>query len=378
MPGALKAIGALVLVAVVFIVAAIVGGGGDEGSAIPGAAPAPEQQTAGHGAGHRASTADRTPEELGYPEFATNNTTRVGGGDPASNAAAVALAVYPSATPAQRPDAVTFVNACDWQSAIAASVLMAAPVGAPLLISGVGRAARDQLGRLRRARPAGEPPPPTARRSSRSASAAAPGGLRRKRSRATGAAAAAAIAALRDRLVGGPPRHVVIASDRPGFRDARRRLGGPLRRPGALHRRRLAAGGDGRGAAAAPEGAGLRARPLLGDLLDGRAPDREDRQTGAARLRRGPGRQRDRPGALPNGDFGWNVNDPGHGFVVARSRLATRRRRGGSALRLGNLGAAAAQRRRRYAPGRAARISARRQARATRRTRPAPSTTTSG
>ena len=40
--------------------------------------------------------AAQTPDELGYPAFATANTTRVGGADPASNAAGVALATYPS------------------------------------------------------------------------------------------------------------------------------------------------------------------------------------------------------------------------------------------------------------------------------------------
>ena len=59
----------------------------------------------------------------------------MGGPDPASNAAGVALATYPSTQPSQQPQAVTLVDADDWRSAIAASVLMAAPLGAPVLIS---------------------------------------------------------------------------------------------------------------------------------------------------------------------------------------------------------------------------------------------------
>ena len=47
--------------------------------------------------------------------------------------------------------------------------------------------------------------------------------------------------------------------------------------------------------------------------------DRQDRQPGPAGLRRGPGDQRDRLRPLRDGGFGWNINDPGHGFVVARS-----------------------------------------------------------
>ena len=77
-----------------------------------------------------------TAETLGYPTFATNNTTRIGGSDPASIAAAAALAVFPSTTASQRPKAVTLVPAGDWAGAIAASVLMAEPVRAPILISG--------------------------------------------------------------------------------------------------------------------------------------------------------------------------------------------------------------------------------------------------
>ena len=53
-------------------------------------------------------------EELGYPAFATANTTRVGGAEPASNAAAVALATYPSTDAAQQPAAVALVDAGDW------------------------------------------------------------------------------------------------------------------------------------------------------------------------------------------------------------------------------------------------------------------------
>jgi hypothetical protein len=66
--------------------------------------------------------------------LATKNTTRVAGADPAADAAAVAQAVYPSVTPAQRPKAVALVDGNDWRSALAASVLMASPVRAPILL----------------------------------------------------------------------------------------------------------------------------------------------------------------------------------------------------------------------------------------------------
>src|SRR4051794_32124024 len=47
---------------------------------------------------------------LGFPSFATKNTTRIGGGDAVADAAAIARAVYPAATPDTRPDAVTLVD----------------------------------------------------------------------------------------------------------------------------------------------------------------------------------------------------------------------------------------------------------------------------
>ena len=70
---------------------------------------------------------------LGFPQFATKNTTRIGGADAVADAAGVARAVYPAATGGTRPDAVTLVDDRDWRSALAASVFAARPVRAPLL-----------------------------------------------------------------------------------------------------------------------------------------------------------------------------------------------------------------------------------------------------
>lgn len=72
---------------------------------------------------------------LGFPAFATKNTTRVGGADPVADAAAVAQAVYPATDTASRPKAVTLVDKDDWQAGIAASSLIAEPIGAPVLLS---------------------------------------------------------------------------------------------------------------------------------------------------------------------------------------------------------------------------------------------------
>jgi ell wall binding domain 2 (CWB2) len=76
------------------------------------------------------------PVQIGYPIIATKNTTRVDGPDPIADAAGVALAVYPSVGPGTHPPVVTIAPTGDWQAAIAASVLMAAPIRAPILLSG--------------------------------------------------------------------------------------------------------------------------------------------------------------------------------------------------------------------------------------------------
>ncbi len=80
--------------------------------------------------------ADAKPEvDLGFPSFATKNTTRVAASDPVAVAAATARAVYPGLTPESRPGAVALVDRRDWRTALAASVLMSSPVRAPLLLA---------------------------------------------------------------------------------------------------------------------------------------------------------------------------------------------------------------------------------------------------
>jgi hypothetical protein len=94
---------------------------------------------------------------LGFPALATKNTTRVGGKDPVADAAAVATAVYPSRSTTTRPAIVSLVDKGDWQSGIAASVLMSAPLRAPVLFGsrdGVPDATSEALSQLK---PRGSP-----------------------------------------------------------------------------------------------------------------------------------------------------------------------------------------------------------------------------
>lgn len=73
--------------------------------------------------------------QLAASGLATKNTTRLGGGDPVADAAAVALATHPGLTPATRPQAVVLVDDRDWPATLAASALASSPLRAPLLYS---------------------------------------------------------------------------------------------------------------------------------------------------------------------------------------------------------------------------------------------------
>jgi hypothetical protein len=71
----------------------------------------------------------------GAAGLATKNTTRLGGSDPATDAAAVARAVYPGLTTGTRPQVVVLVDQHDWPAALAVSALASTPLSAPLLYS---------------------------------------------------------------------------------------------------------------------------------------------------------------------------------------------------------------------------------------------------
>jgi hypothetical protein len=84
---------------------------------------------------HTKKPQPKAAQDLGFPEFATKNTTRVAGADPVANAAGIALAVFPSTGGVAGPDAVSLVDSGDWQSGIAAASLTSPPVSAPILLS---------------------------------------------------------------------------------------------------------------------------------------------------------------------------------------------------------------------------------------------------
>jgi ell wall binding domain 2 (CWB2) len=315
-PGALKGIVALVAIAIVFIVAAVIGGssGSKSDSPSPEAAPAPTAESQAEAA------PSQSIEQLGFPGFATGNTTRVGGSDPAANAAGVALAVFPSTTPAQQPAAVTLVAEDDWAGAIAAAVLISAPVRAPLLISASDGLPDPSAEALKALDPEGNG-------STGGAAAFAigdvetPDGIKATRVKAGDAATtAAAIAALRDRLFGSAPTQIVIAPSgdsefaMPAAAWAARSgdpvlfaEGDRLPKPTAAALKRhdevpvyvL-------GPSSAISSKAIRAIGKIGNEVH--RVSGEDPVANAIAFARYADR-----------GFGWNINDPGHGFVLARA-----------------------------------------------------------
>jgi hypothetical protein len=316
-PAALKAIAGLVVVAVVFLVAAILGGGGSsQGPDEPAPAPAPS----GESSEKVETPAAKAAEELGYPSFATNNTTRVGGSDPATTAAGVALAVFPSTTPAQRPAAVTLVDEADWQGAIAASVLMATPIKAPMLVTTGGDLPDPTSQALEALDPQGSKATGKAQVFA-IGDAARPDGLKVTEIKpGEPAAVAASVAKLRDKLLGGPPQHIVLAPEgdsafampaaawaaRSGdpvlFTDAEKL---PAATVAALKRHTQVPVYLIGPSSAIPSDV-FREVARIDKRV--RRVSGEDPVENAIALAR-----------YADGGFGWNVNDPGHGFVVARS-----------------------------------------------------------
>jgi hypothetical protein len=316
-PGALKAIGGLILVALVFLIAAVLGGGGSNKQ---DEKPAPAPVTAEPAPEEKQTPTAEAAEELGYPAFATNNTTRVGGSDAATTAAGVALAVFPSVKVAQRPAAVTMVDEDDWQGAVAAAVLMSAPVRAPLLVSSGGELPDPTSQALDTLDPQGSRATDKAQ-AFVIGSAAAPDGLRATRARgANPAAQAVAIEALRNKLLGGAPKHIVLApEDKPEFAapaaawaarsgDAVLYSGSdklPEETAGALRE-------DPKtpvyvlGPSSVISSGVVREVAKIGNPV--RRVSGEDPVANSIALAR-----------YASGGFGWNVNDPGHGLVVARS-----------------------------------------------------------
>jgi hypothetical protein len=327
-PGPIKLVAVLVLIAIGFIVLAVLGGSGskkgDESAAPTPGVSAGVGKTSSSESSAAEDESGEAPsagaEELGYPSFATSNTTRIGGPDPVANAAATALAVFPATNEKQRPVAVTMVGAEDWAGAIAAGVLMAEPVRAPLLYGepeGVPGPTSEALEALQ---------PQGGAASGGHAVLAigdvqVPGGMSVAKLAAGDAASeAAAIARLRDRLAGSKPKAIVLASStEPAYAAPAAgyaaRSGDPVlfTEAKALPQPTVAALRRDKGVPVYALGPGSAISGKVLKEVEGLGA-KVKRISGANPVASAISFAR-----AEYGKFGWHISDPGHGFVLARS-----------------------------------------------------------
>lgn len=318
-PGPIKLVTALVLIAVGFIVLAITLGGGSKKHA-PGAAPTVVTTTVTEGS-EASPPPQKDGEELGYPSFATSNTTRIGGPDPISNAAAAALAVFPGTSEKQRPVAVALVDTEDWAGAIAAAVLMAEPIRAPLLYGepeGVPDATAEALDALQ----------PHGGAASGGDAVLAIGDVQvpkgmsaAKVAPADAAGEAAAIARLRDRIAGTKPEAILLASSsEPAYAAPAAayaaRSGDPVLFTDAkeLPQQTIAALRRDEGVPVYALGPGSAISGKVLKEVEGVTGAEVQRISGANPVSAAIAFAR-----FDEGKFGWHVTDPGHGFVLVRS-----------------------------------------------------------
>jgi hypothetical protein len=266
-----------------------------------------------------------TPEEpadLGFPAFATRNTTRVAGEDSVANAAGVALAATPTGGVVKGPEAVTLVDSEDWAGGIAASSLFAEPIGAPILYTRDGSLDELTQGAVDSLAPGGGSATGGAQ-AFRVGDAGEAEGLDTEDVEGGSAAEiAVSVLELREKLTDAHPEHILIASsDDPEF--AMPAAAWAARSGDAV----LFAQADSVPSATLKAIERLKNVPVFvlgpesvisgkavkeiseataGDVT--RAADEDDPVTNAVAFAR-----------FADGNFGWNINDPGHGFVIANT-----------------------------------------------------------
>jgi hypothetical protein len=300
---------------VLLLVPAGCGGGGDD-----------EPDRAGDGAAEsgpvlgREGDDEEAAAQLGFPAFATRNTTRVGGADAIADAAAIAEAVYPSRDRDTRPRALTLVDTTDWRVAVSAAQLMAPPLRAPILFSDSGElppASEQALGRLI---PTGAKEAGGAQVLRVGEAAAAEGYKTTPVEGADHAALAQAIDRLHSAAAGEPsPAVVVASSEQPGFAMPAAGWAAKSGNP-VLWVTRDAVPAATRAAITAhkrpkiyvlgPEAAVTKkVLEQLSELGDVRRVAAADPVANAIAFAR-----------FSDGSFGWNVVDPGHGLVFASTQ----------------------------------------------------------
>lgn len=267
----------------------------------------------------QSGNAPRASVALGFPGFATKNTTRVGGADAVADAAAVARAVYPGGAPGTRPQAVVLADRAMWQAALAASVLMSPPLRAPLLLSDGGSLPAASADALAALMPSGATAIGGAQ-IVRVGDAPAPAGFRTTTIAGTDPAAiAAAIDSFLSTAVGQPSRAVlVVSADDPSYAMP---AAGYAAKSGTpilfVHRTTI----PGATFAALQTHAKPRIYVLGPTSAIGAGVETVLRGIGTVTRIAGPDPVRNAIAfaRFSDGAFGWGVVDPGHGLVIANA-----------------------------------------------------------
>jgi hypothetical protein len=263
------------------------------------------------------------PETSGAAGVATKNTVRLGGSDPASDAAAVARAVYPGSTPASRPQAVVLVDERNWAASLAAASLTADPLGAPLVYSDGGALPAVSRAALQALHPRGAPVAGGAQVIRVATSATVPDG---ERTLAVPGGEAATVAAAIERIVsaarGAAPQQVIVtAADGPpalamGAAGLSAESGAPI-----LF---VTAAAVPAATAAVLSSLGRPTIYAVGPSISARALAALARFGRVVPIAVAQSAERDSPASnaiavsrFADGSFGWGVHEAGHGLVFA-------------------------------------------------------------
>jgi putative cell wall binding repeat protein len=257
---------------------------------------------------------------LGFPGFATKNTTRVGGGDPVADAAGVAQAVFPSTSADTRPAAVALADRSDWRVTVSAAQLTARPLRAPVLFTDGSKVPDATAAALDRLAPTGSRLLDGAK-AIKIGAAGAPANLKATTVQgADYAALAGAIDRLATKAAGKPAKEVVVASaDHPEYSMPAAAWAAKSGDP-VLWVTQTSVPPATRTAIA------THGRPniyVLGppDAISDTVLEQLDRLGTARRISgRDPVANAIAFARFSDGSFGWNVVDPGHGLVFASTR----------------------------------------------------------
>ena len=269
-------------------------------------------------------TGEQVPETgppLGFPVFATKNTTRVAGGDAIADAAAVALATYPARTPESRPAAVVLAEARDWRTGLAASVLASRPIRAPILFADGDKLPDATKAALDALQPTGSKEAGGAQVIRVGTKAPVEGYKTTDVAAANPAALAAAVDRLQTAAAGTPSGAIVVASsDRPEYAMPAAAWAAKSGNPVLW----VTAQGVPPETAAAIKAHKQAAIYVLGpaDSVPDKILDDLDKIGGTVKRIAGndPVSNAIAFARFKDGDFGWYVVDPGHGLVFANAR----------------------------------------------------------